>query len=239
MMNRIKQVFRKQRVLLPVIHCIEESQARRNVDVAFENGADGVFLINQGGMDGKAVLGLAARLAGTRDDPARFVGVNILGASPSTLIDKDGVAGIWSDDAGVHGDASEMMNVLSGFRAEREQLRWGRGLWFGGVGFKYQTPISDEWLGKMAVAAALGGVDVITTSGMETGQPPTVEKIELLAEALRGHAIAIASGITPENVASFLPFAHAFLVATGIERVFGELDPHRVRAAAEAVHSAR
>lgn len=236
-MNRIKQVFRKQRVLLPVIHCIEESQARRNVDVAFENGADGVFLINQGGMNGTSVLALAAILARTSDDPRRFVGVNILDAAAPSLIHRDGVAGIWSDDAGVHGEASEMMKVLAGFRAEREQLRWGRGLWFGGVGFKYQAPIPDEWLGKMAVAAALGGVDVITTSGPKTGQPLDVAKVELLAEALRGHAIAIVSGITPENVYPFLPFAHAFLVATGIERTFGELDPQRVRAAAALIHS--
>ena len=47
-------------------------------------------------------------------------------------------------------------------------------------------------------------------------------------EALEGAPLAIASGITPENVGDFLPYASAFLVATGISRNFHDLDPRRV-----------
>ena len=46
----------------------------------------------------------------------------------------------------------------------------------------------------------------------------------------------LASGVTPENVDGFLPYVEAFLVATGIERDFGVLDPVRTRDLAEKIH---
>ena len=49
--------------------------------------------------------------------------------------------------------------------------------------------------------------------------------------------LAIASGITPENVEVYLPFADSFLVATGISRSFTELDPSKVRMLVQRVRS--
>lgn len=80
------------------------------------------------------------------------------------------------------------------------------------------------------------GVDVVTTSGPGTGEPPTVEKLATMRQALGDRALAVASGITPENVEPFLPYVDAFLVATGIEHRFGYLEPGRVRALADAIH---
>ena len=58
--------------------------------------------------------------------------------------------------------------------------------------------------------------------------------------------MAIASGITVENVAAYLPFIQYFFVATGIEQRISEkkvregyLDPERVNALAAAIHSFR
>jgi predicted TIM-barrel enzyme len=47
--------------------------------------------------------------------------------------------------------------------------------------------------------------------------------------------LAIASGITPENVGDYLDVADCFLVATGISRSFTELEPSRVRRLIERV----
>ena len=55
---------------------------------------------------------------------------------------------------------------------------------------------------------------------------------------LGDHPLAIASGITPENVADYLPFADCFLVATGISTRIEELDAHRTRALIQAVRAA-
>lgn len=48
--------------------------------------------------------------------------------------------------------------------------------------------------------------------------------------------IALASGVTPENVDAYLPFVDAYLVATGISLDFEHLDASRTRALVERVH---
>jgi predicted TIM-barrel enzyme len=49
--------------------------------------------------------------------------------------------------------------------------------------------------------------------------------------------LGIASGITPENVKSYMPYANCFLVASGIGSSWSELDPARVRMLVQAVKS--
>ena len=56
-----------------------------------------------------------------------------------------------------------------------------------------------------------------------------------MKEAVGDFPLAIASGITPENVADYLDVADCFLVATGISRSFTELDPAKVRSLSEQV----
>ena len=96
------------------------------------------------------------------------------------------------------------------------------------------------------------GVDVVTTSGTQTGYAPDVEKVAVMRRALderalalssgglpgseEGNALAIASGVTPVNIEVFLPYVDAYLVATGIEDRFGVFDPKRVRDLAAAIH---
>nr|NIN71503.1 hypothetical protein [Gemmatimonadota bacterium]NIO31186.1 hypothetical protein [Gemmatimonadota bacterium] len=53
--------------------------------------------------------------------------------------------------------------------------------------------------------------------------------------AVGGFPLAIASGITPENVGDYLDVADCFLVATGISSSFTELDPVKVRSLIEQV----
>lgn len=81
-------------------------------------------------------------------------------------------------------------------------------------------------------------MDVVTTSGPGTGKAAAVEKIRTMKEALGDFPLAIASGITPENVSDYLPYADCFLVATGISRNFEQLDPARTHALVEAVRRA-
>ncbi len=108
---------------------------------------------------------------------------------------------------------------------------------FGGVAFKYIRPIvPPEHFGEVARLALDCGVDVITTSGPATGEPPAVNKVQAMRHAIGDHALAVASGIRPENVSAFLPFVDAFLVATGIEASFGQFDEVRVHELACTIH---
>jgi predicted TIM-barrel enzyme len=72
-------------------------------------------------------------------------------------------------------------------------------------------------------------MDVVTTSGPGTGAEAGLVKIQRMKQAIGGFPLAIASGITPENVAQYLPFADCFLVDTGISKTFTEIDPSRLQ----------
>ena len=78
-------------------------------------------------------------------------------------------------------------------------------------------------------------MDVICTSGPATGLAADIEKIQRLYSARGEKTLALASGITPENVSEYLPCADHFLVATGISRSFYMLDPEKVKLLADKI----
>ena len=134
------------------------------------------------------------------------------------------------DNAGIDertADQTEAEEILS----ERQRRGWG-GLYFGGVAFKYQRAVEDL---ERAASLAAKYMDVVTTSGPGTGKAATRDKIKAMKRALADTPLAIASGVTPENVVDYLDFADPFLVATGISRSWSHLDPVLVRALVETV----
>jgi predicted TIM-barrel enzyme len=76
-------------------------------------------------------------------------------------------------------------------------------------------------------------MDVVCTSGPGTGQAADPEKVRLMHP--RNHSLALASGVTAENVRSYLPHVQAFLVGTGIESRFGVIDPQKLAALLQAM----
>ena len=200
-------------------------------DGAREAGADGVFLINHG-MSDKSLLEVHRTVTTEHSD--WWVGVNCLGLYPGKVFEQidDCVAGVRVDNAMIDergGDQSQAREIL----AAREASGW-QGLYFGGVAFKYQRPVDD-----LAHAARLAAdyMDVVTTSGPGTGRAASPEKIRTMKDALGETPLAIASGITPENVADYLECADCFLVATGISQTFEELDADRTRLLIETVRT--
>jgi predicted TIM-barrel enzyme len=107
-------------------------------------------------------------------------------------------------------------------------------LYFGGVAFKYQREVSDL---ELACQVAARYMDVVTTSGPGTERAAAVDKILRMKQALGDTPLAIASGITPENVVHYLAYADSFLVATGISRSFAELAPDRLASLIARVRS--
>ena len=102
------------------------------------------------------------------------------------------------------------------------------------MAFKYQRHVSDL-AGACDVARQF--MDVVTTSGPGTGRAAGLEKIRAMKQALGEFPLAIASGITPENVGDYLAVADCFLVATGVSKNFYELDPVRVKALVDQVRA--
>lgn len=221
--------------VFPVIHPVSQIEAFRSAEVAVEEGAAGVFLIDQG-MRASQVLVLAQVLR--RAYPKLVIGVNILQAIPIDVVLADlrrhGVQMLWGDQAPIHHPVDRER-----FREARQASGW-IGPYFGGIAFKYRDAVPRELI-PAAIAEALYApavVDVVTTSGEATGSPPDFDKVRLFRETLdklpspdgAPALLAIASGMTPENVASYVRAGvDATLVATGIEETFGRLDRMKTR----------
>jgi uncharacterized protein len=222
-MNNFRRTFPKAHTFLPVIHVVNEEQALANAQIAKEAGADGVFLINHQ-VGYQALLQCYERVVA--ELPGLWVGLNCLDLGRAAIgIIPRATAGLWTDSAGIEETGGDhTFFEARRFLRDCADVLW-EGVYFGGVAFKYQTPVSDF----AAVAkAAVPWVDVITTSGTGTGVAPDVRKIATMKAAIGEHPLAIASGITAENVRSFMPYADCFLVATGISKSHIELDPAKV-----------
>lgn len=234
--------------LLPVVHVRDQPQALEQVALARDAGADGAWLISHS--DDHDTL-WRIFLAVRREHPDFWLGLNFLDLSPpqamalvgkaheeamlehhrsSRVVDEAVVNGLWTDWSDV--DDARAGPVATTTWHIKRTTGWG-GLYFGGVAFKHQAPVADV---ARAARGAAEVMDVVTTSGEATGVAARVEKVAAMKEALEDHPLAVASGITPDNVGDYLPHVDYFLVATGISRGFHELDPDLVRALERAVH---
>lgn len=233
--NALKRVFQRSRVFLPVIHPVSDETALDSIRTAVESEADGIFLINQG-MSTSEVLDFIPEVR--RRYRNLWIGINLLGSGPEEvleLIDDLPIGGIWSDNAAID-EQSDSQPAAERFRQARLKTGW-RGLYFGGVAFKYQREVPDALLPD-AARNATRWMDVITSSGPGTGDAASVEKAMALRSGAGNHPLALASGVSPENVADFLPYVDAYLVASEIEtaKYSGILVPERTKLLADRIH---
>ena len=233
--SRLFETFGRDKVFLPVIHPVSREVALGSIRTAVEAGADGIFLIDQGMTSGE-VLDFVPEVHALY--PGLWIGVNLLDTEAHLVVPRVvglPIGGIWSDDAGIN-ELSDRQVRAELFREARVGHSWD-GLYFGGVAFKYQRVVPTEWL-PLAAEKAAPWMDVITTSGLGTGLAAEVDKVEAMRSTGVVHPIGLASGITPENVGTFLPHVDAYLVASGIEtaKYSGVLVPERTKALADRIH---
>jgi len=230
-MQLLNAVFSNQKVILPVIHIKDAGQMLRNAAIAHKHGCDGIFLINHGGMSYDVLIGAYSILC--KKFPDWWIGVNCLDLDPVKVFSKisQGISGVWMDNAMINENSKDQPEAIM-IQKAREESGW-RGLYFGGVAFKYQRPVS-EW--AKAARIATNYMDVVTTSGPGTGEPAYLGKIKEMKQAIGDNPLAIASGITSQNIRSYLGVVDYFLVATDISKNFWEFDPSLVK---ELVHRVR
>lgn len=236
-MAGFKETFPNSHTVLPVIHVQDTEHAIRNAGIAREAGADGVFLIS---MEGMPYWDLAKIKDQVKEEFSDWwVGVNYLDLRIGSTFEvvEVNTDGVWNDDAkiNVQSEGQLIADKVEEIRREAEARGGFKGLYFGGVAFKYIKPeVAREDLG-LAAKLATRYMDVVTTSGDKTGSAPDVEKIQIMKAAIGEHPLGIASGISPDNVHQFKD-ADAFLVATSIlVPNTDEFDPARVKALVEAV----
>lgn len=199
--------------LLPVVHVDNLEQTIRNVLIAKNCGCDGCFLINHDG----GVEDLISAYTEVRKEVGDWwLGINDLTNSFKIYSNLNAV---WYDNLGIDEDKDEQTEAKYIWGKKQDELI------FGGIAFKYQKEVYDL---SLVAKLAVDFCDVVTTSGDQTGQPPTIEKIKTIKEAIGDKPLAIASGITSENVKDFKQYTEYFLVSTGISKSFFEFDQNKM-----------
>ena len=220
----------------PVIHLLDEATALDNARMALAAGCTGVFVISMEGND-EAIDPVAHAIRELY--PRLRVGVNYLSLPAPEALERslrEGHAATWADVPGVRSDeVSASAYALERLLRLRPRARPGepQHLFFGSVAFKYQAP--DPVPGQAAVLATRFGM-IPTTSGEATGVAPPARKLSLMRSALDvafssslRSPLALASGVTPDNVSELAPFLTHVLVATGISSDFYTFDEQLIR----------
>ena len=218
--------------VLPVIHVQDAGQACRNVRAIMGGGAQGVFLINHD-FTRDELLPVIEEVRTAF--PALWLGVNFLAVTGKDAFPVLGnleqrgypVDAYWADDARID-ERVEVQAEANEIDKVRQGSGWS-GLYFGGTAFKKQREVAPEHYGRSA-SIACRHMDVVTTSGIATGHAADLAKIKTFREACGQTAMAIASGVTPDNVGNYAEDVDAILVATGInyDGDFYNADPARL-----------
>ena len=207
-------------IILPVIHVINNQQVELNIRIALDNGCKGIFLINHD-FPYPQFIPLICNIR--ERFPQLWLGVNFLGitghiAFPilGTLKSKGiMVDAYWADDARINEklaidkqiEAKEILNV-------KTNSGWD-GLYFGGTAFKKQRKVEVEDY-SLAASIASDYMDIVTTSGVATGQAPNLSKVKIFRKACKSTPLALASGTTRKNASIYASYVDIFMVATGI-----------------------
>ncbi len=219
-------------IVTPVIHVLDRDQALANIDIALNAGCPGVFLINHD-FPMAPFLPILRQIRAAR--PRAWLGVNFLdqpGDLAFPVLAELARAGVefqayWADDARIDETARDQAEAARIARI-RADSGW-QGLYFGGVAFKKQRPVPPE-MHATAARIAARYMDVVTTSGIATGQEADLSKIQTFRSALGTAPLALASGITPDNAPRYRAAVNCFLVAIGINLPgdFYNIDPARL-----------
>ena len=217
-------------VVLPVIHVLDTEQTTRNIRILIREGAAGCFLINHD-FDVETFLPIVRQVR--KELPYLWIGLNFLAVTGRDAfpvlgdLQREGfpIDAYWADDARIdeHGKNAEAEEI-----AEIRGASGWNGLYFGGTAFKKQRPVDPEkW--RDAAREAVPFMDVVTTSGIATGQEADLTKIKDFRAGIGDRPLALASGITPENACDYKG-VDAFMVATGINIPgdFYNIDPERL-----------
>ena len=218
-------------VVLPVIHVLDDARTCRNIEGLLSAGAPGCFLINHDfGVD--QFLPILRSVRG--QFPGLWMGANFLAVTGKDAfpilgtLEQEGcrVDAYWADDARID-ERQDTQSEAEAIAQARRDSGWS-GLYFGGTAFKKQRPVADASLGDSA-RLAVPWMDVVTTSGIATGEEADDGKVDTFRRAIGDAPLALASGITPENAHRYAQ-VDCFMVATGINEPgnFYDIDPARL-----------
>lgn len=182
--------------IIPVIHMINEKQVSQNVETCLKCNIKKIFIINHV----VTIEDLKRCAINVKNKhPNLWVGINMLGSPVQESLNLDiNIDALWIDET-IENDHSKQ--------------RQFKGMVFGGLAFKYQPQPKDL---KESCLNVIKNTDVATTSGEGTGKAANINKIKLIRSFLGNHPMAIASGVSIENIHLYKDIVDYLLVASSI-----------------------
>ncbi len=206
--------------IIPVIHHINEATTLEQAELIAQTSCYGLFLISM--TADNEHLPMLGKVIKARH-PNLKVGLNLLGQSAIKSLDYSldfNLDMTWSDNQVLNSKyvSEEAVQISKLIKKNSHQF-------FNSVAFKYQE--EDLNPGQAALFSESQGF-IPTTSGVATGKAADLDKIKIMSDALLTKSLAIASGLTPDNIQEYLPFVEYGLVSTGISKNFHEIEPEKL-----------
>ena len=202
--------------------------------VAVREGAHGVFLINHD-FELERLLPIVREVR--ERFPSLWFGVNFLAVTGARAfpvlgdLERSGcvVDAYWADDARIDERADVQREAVATAEARRES-GWS-GLYLGGVAFKKQRAVAPEDFETAARIAARHMDAATPLRGPRRDDRRSAPRSRRFRAGCADQALAVASGVTPDNAGSYAGLVDAVLVATGINRPgnFYDIEPMRLR----------
>jgi predicted TIM-barrel enzyme len=196
-----------------------------DLKASFDNGADAVVFETNGiKAEHQAILAEVRK-----QYPDAVLGVNSLGGNGVTsaqntfeICRRHKLQIAWTDFSGV-----DLIKEMPEFSLHSIESARAPGVFYvSGVHMKYGTLVDPEKTIEKSALQAMGWVDGVTITGKGTGQPTDPDRARRARAVLGDYPLGAASGVTPENVHTILPYIDYVLVHTGIatpqHRIVGE-----------------
>ena len=203
-------------VVIPVVHVLNFKQTKENILKIIGEGASGCFLINHD-FGREEFIPIVKKIR--EKFPLLWLAVNFLAETGEIAFPElaklkaEGyiIDAYWADDACI--DENGFNTKASRIAKIKEDSSWN-GLYFGGTAFKKQRVIEEKRYKDAAINAS-HFMDVVTTSGVQTGCAAEINKINDFRKAISETPLALASGISLDNAFEYSN-VDCFMVATGI-----------------------
>ena len=217
---------------LPVDEIVE--RARAEAQTLKKASFDAVLIENFGdvpfqatGVEPATVAAMAVVAERVRRDTGLMTGINVLRNDARAALGIAAAAGAVFIRVNVHTGVSATDQGLIEGRAG-EILRYRKRLAqriaiLADVHVKHAIPLDQPDIARAARDAAYRGLaDGLIVTGPATGEPPAIDDLQRIREAVPDRSLFVGSGATPDTVGELLKKANGVIVGTGI-KVEGDL----------------
>jgi hypothetical protein len=209
------------KTFLVVVHIVFEKnkdilvRTLEQVNIAFDNGADGVILTTGESITPKIILECYEYVRSKFSN--KFIGINFMcNSSMAAQLVPMNANALWIDrglgSIDYYEDIINVKNIL-------EKRQW-KGLYFGGFCMKGNNTALFEDKNKFMEKKwnPEKYFDVCVTSGVSTGVSIDVENLKIVKSKSNNVPLALASGVNIKNIDNYMNYIDYFIIGTGVEK---------------------